>query len=108
MKSDRFHADFSAMSENAANSGHSSEELLLFLDTPGRFPAWIAPLDGLAAKRTVVGEEEAVFPYLSMHPCSAVLTTDDSVLRLGTRMPEFFRELVETCLLYTSDAADES
>ena len=96
MKSDRFHADFSAMSENAANSGHSSEELLLFLDTPGRFPAWIAPLDGLAAKRTVVGEEEAVFPYLSMHPCSAVLTTDDSVLRLGTRMPEFFRELVET------------
>ena len=96
MKSGRFHADFSAMSENAANSGHSTEELLLFLDTPGRFPSWIAPLDGLAAKRTVVAEEEAVFPYLSMHPCSAVLTTDDSVLRLGTRMPEFFRELVET------------
>ena len=44
----------------------------------------------------MVGEEEAVFPYLSMHPCSAVLTTDDSVLRLGPRMPEFFRELVET------------
>ena len=96
MKSGRFHADFSHMSESAINSGHSSEELLLFLDTPGRLPSWITPLDGLAAKRTVVGEEEAVFPYLSLHPCSAVLMTDDSVLRLGTRMPEFFRELVET------------
>ena len=66
MKSDRFHADFSAMSENAANSGHSTEELLLFLDTPGRFPSWIA-LPGRFGRQTNGGRRGRSGLSVSLH-----------------------------------------